>query len=206
VKRYQALAMDPRLSVLERAAAFEARGDIDVMANHPQRAIEAYAEVAKIDADQDRQRTLEVKRKAALEKPTSGMRLLLIGDPKRGPSWDEAAPALGAEAASGNALSQYLLGRNLWNHGRPEAALGFIDQALNPNAMRLDYIWPPSQSVLREAWRLRIVIACSNPKFDRDKATDALRRFRADPGVPAAKKEAVERFSGRCGLVTDAPR
>ncbi|MDF3067831.1 MAG: uncharacterized protein K0R38_3432, partial [Polyangiaceae bacterium] len=33
IQRYQALATDPRLSVLERAAAFEARGDIQTMAD-----------------------------------------------------------------------------------------------------------------------------------------------------------------------------
>ncbi|HKY41258.1 MAG TPA: tetratricopeptide repeat protein [Polyangiaceae bacterium] len=200
IKRYQVLATDPRLSVLERASALEARGDVNVMAEQPKEAIEAYREVAKIDADEDRQRTLEVKTIAALAKPTSGMRLLLIGDPQRGPSWDEAAPALGLEAASGNPLSQYLLGRNLWLHGRPEAALAAIDEALDPTALRPEIVWPPSQRVVREASRLRVLIACSDPKFELAKASDAAKRFLADPGVPAAKREAVERFVGRCVL------
>jgi tetratricopeptide (TPR) repeat protein len=202
VERYQALATDPRLTVLERANALEARGDIDVIAQHPERAVEAYAHVKKLNADEDRQRTLEVKTLAALEKPSSGVRLLLIGDAKRGPSWDEAAPALGAEAAQGDALSQYLLGRNLWLHGRPEAALGYLAQALDPEPTepRRGYVWPPAASIVREATRLRLIVTCSDPKFDRAPARDAARRFRADPLVPAAKKEAVERFAKRCGL------
>jgi tetratricopeptide (TPR) repeat protein len=200
IKRYQALATDPRLSVLERAAALEARGDISVMAEKPEEAVRAYAEVAKLDADEDRQRTLEVKMIAAFEKPTSGVRLLLIGDPKRGPSWDEAAPALGAEAATGNALSQYLLGRNLWNHGRPEGALHYLDRALDANEARREYTWPPAQSIVREASRLRLLVTCAAPKSGRAQALDVGKRFREDPAAPAAKKEAIARFTRRCGL------
>ncbi|HEY6079073.1 MAG TPA: hypothetical protein VIW29_09735, partial [Polyangiaceae bacterium] len=168
VSRYQALASDPRLSVLERASALEASGDIDVMAEKPERAVGAYAAVAKLDADQDRQRTLEVKTLAALEKPDAGMRRLLIGDAKRGPSWDEAAPALGAESARGDALSQYLVGRNLWLHGRPEGALTYLDAALDPNGERVAYTWPPAQSIVREARRLRLIVSCSEPQFPRE--------------------------------------
>jgi tetratricopeptide (TPR) repeat protein len=202
VTRYQALATDPRLTVLERANALEARGDIEVMAAQPARAVEAYAQVRKLNADEDRQRTLEVKTLAALEKPSSGVRLLLIGDAKRGPSWNEAAPALGAEAAQGDALSQYLLGRNLWLHGRPEAALGYLAQALDPEPTepRKGHTWPPPASIVREAMRLRLIVTCSDPKFDRAPVRDDARRFRADPHVPAAKKEAVDRFAKRCGI------
>lgn len=202
IRRYQALASDRRLTVLERANAFEARGDIEVIAERPARAIEAYGEVKKLNADEDRQRTLEVKSLAASEKPSSGVRSLLIGDAKRGPSWDEAAPTLGVEAARGDPLSQYLLGRNLWLHGRPEAALEYLDRALDPNppVPRAAYSWPPLPSIVREATRLRIVVACSEPKFERANARDDARRFREDPHVPAAKKEAVGRFARRCGL------
>ncbi len=203
VKRYQALAGDPKLSVLERAAALEARGDVDVMAQHPERALQAYAAVAKIDADDDRQRTLEVKSLAASAPSTAGMRTLLIGEPRLGPSWDEAAPLLGAEAAAGDPLSQYLVGRNLWLHGRPEAALQYLDASLNPepNPLRASNVnWPPSLSIVRETLRLRVVITCFDWRFDRAKGRDALRRFDADPGVPAAKKAATRRFAKRCGL------
>jgi tetratricopeptide (TPR) repeat protein len=202
IARYQALASDRRLTVLERANALEARGDIEVIAERPQRAVEAYAEVKMLNADEDRQRTLEVKSFAAPEKSSSGVRLLLIGDAKRGPSWDEAAPTLGAEAARGDPLAQYLLGRNLWLHGRPEAALAYLHRALDPNPVepRTGYTWPPPASIVREASRLRVIISCSDPKFDRAKASDDARRLREDPNVPAAKKEAVSRFAKRCGL------
>jgi len=203
VKRYQALATDPRLSVLERAAALEARGDVQVMAEQPAGAVEAYAGVAKLDMDEDRQRTLEVKTLLAASRPGTGMRSLLIGEPRLGPSWDEAAPLLGAEAEAGDPLSQYLLGRNLWLHGRPEAALRYIDAALDPDPQpprRASVSWPPALSVVRESLRLRVVISCYQRDFDRAKASDAFRRFDADPGVPAAKKAATRRFAKRCGL------
>jgi tetratricopeptide (TPR) repeat protein len=203
VKRYQALASDPRLSVLERAAALEARGDVQVMANDPAGAVDAYAGVAKIDADEDRQRTLEVKTLLAASRPGTGMRSLLIGEPRLGPSWDEAAPLLGAEAQRGDPLSQYLLGRNLWLHGRPEAALRYLDAALDsdpPEPRSTGINWPPPISIVRESLRLTIVISCYDRRFDRAKARDAFRRFDADPGVPAAKKAATHRFAKRCGL------
>ena len=203
VKRYDALAKDPRLSVLERAAALEARGDVQVMAEQPVGAVEAYAGVAKLDMDEDRQRTLEVKTLLAGSAPTAGMRALLIGEPRLGPSWDEAAPLLGAEAAAGDPLSQYLLGRNLWLHGRPEAALEYLDAALDPEPARPRsgrVSWPPAQSIVRESLRLRVVISCYQGQFDHAKASGAFRRFDADPGVPAAKKAATRRFAKRCGL------
>jgi tetratricopeptide (TPR) repeat protein len=202
IQRYQALASDRRLTVLERANALEQRGDIEVIAERPAAAVKAYAEVGKLNADEDRQRTLEVKTFAALQPPASGVRLLLIGDAKRGPSWDEAAPTLGVEAERGDPLSQYLLGRNLWLHGRPEAALRYLDQSLDPSPAvpRSGYTWPPVASIVREATRLRIVVSCSDPKLGRAEASDDARRFREDPNVPAAKKEAVLRFARRCGL------
>ena len=203
VQRYQALATDPRLSVLERAAALEARGDVQVMADQAAGAVEAYAGVAKIDMDEDRQRTLEVKTLLAASRPGTGMRALLIGEPRLGPSWDEAAPLLGAEAEAGDPLSQYLLGRNLWLHGRPEAALKYIDAALEPDPQpprRATSSWPPALSIVRESLRLRVVLSCYQRQFDRAKASDAFRRFDADPGVPAAKKAATRRFAKRCGL------
>jgi hypothetical protein len=173
------------------------------MADDPAGAVDAYAGVAKIDADEDRQRTLEVKTLLAASRPGAGMRSLLIGEPRLGPSWDEAAPLLGAEAQRGDPLSQYLLGRNLWLHGRPEAALAYLDAALDgdPKSPRAAGItWPPALSIVRETLRLRIVIACSDRRFDRDPARAAFRRFDADPGVPAAKKAATYRFAKRCGL------
>ena len=203
VRRYQALASDPRLSVLERAAALEARGDVQVMADQPLEAVAAYAGVAKLDADDDRQRTLEVKTLLAGAPPGTGMRTLLVGEPRLGPSWDEAAPLLGAEAARGDPLAQYLLGRNLWLHGRPEAALRYLSAALESDPIpprSAGIAWPPALSIVRESLRLSVVIGCYDRRYDRAKARDAFRRFDADPGVPAAKKSATARFAKRCGL------
>ena len=200
VARYQALANDQRLTVLERASALEARGDIDVMAGHPERAVTAYAQVATLDADEDRQRTLDVKTLAAFEPPSAGVRLLLIGDARRGPSWDEAAPRLGMEAAAGNALSQYLLGRNLWLHGRAEAALHYLERALDPTPETPRQGGPLPASVEREAMRLRVIVACSEPKLARAQARADAERLRADSALPEAKRQALTRFMQRCDL------
>lgn len=206
VERYRALASDPRLSVLERASVLEARGDTLVMAQQAEEAVKTYGQVRALDADEDRQRTLDVKVLAALARPDAGIRLLLIGDPKLGPSWDEAAPRLGAEAAAGDPLAQYLVGRNLWLHGRPQAALGYLNAALdgNPPAPRgAAYDWPPAPSVVREALRLRIVVSCSEPGFDRAQAKKDAAQLDEDSGMPAAKKEALGNFAERCGLWGD---
>lgn len=200
--RYQALATDPRLTVLERASALEAQGDVDVMAKRPESAAAAYAEVAKLDADDDRQRTLEVKTLAALRPENRGVRALLIGTPELGPSWDEAAPELGAQAAAGDPFAQYLVGRNLWLHGRAPAALEYLNAALDPNPAPRGsaYTWPPPPRILREAERLRVVIACSDRRFDRSKAAEDAQKLTFDPALPAAKKDALARFAKRCGL------
>ncbi len=202
IARYQALATDPKLSVLERAAALEARGDVQVMAAQPALAVDAYAQVRKVDADEDRQRTLEVKTLAAVSGPQAGLRKLLIGDPRRGASWDEAAPQLGVESERGDPLAQYLLGRNLWNHGRPEAALVYLNAALDPlpERGRYGFTWPPSIAIVREALRLRVLIVCSDPELPRENLLDDVKRLREDPGLPAAKRDALSRFVRRCGV------
>lgn len=203
LSRYQALAQDPRMSVLERASALEAVGDVNVMAKRAERAAEAYSQVSKLDADEDRQRTIDVKILAAFGKPDDGKRALLIGDPELGPSWDEAAPLLGAQAESGDPLAQYLVGRNLWLHGRPVAALAYLDRALDPEPAvfrKSTYTWPPPLRIMREASRLRVIVACSDPRFDRSKAAEDIARLRADSGMPAAKRDATDRLAKRCGL------
>jgi tetratricopeptide (TPR) repeat protein len=205
IQRYQALATDPRLSVLERASALEARGDVQTMAERPADAMAAYRQVAALDADDDRRRTMEVKTLAAGYGPREGkaLRALLIGDPQLGPSWDEAAPLLGAQAADGDPLAQYLVGRNLWLHGRAAAALGYLNAALEPAPTPprgSAYSWPPPYSIVREASRLRIIIACSDKKLERARAAEDVKRLRDDPNMPAAKKDAAARFAKRCGL------
>jgi tetratricopeptide (TPR) repeat protein len=203
LSRYQALASDPRLSVLERASALEAVGDVNVMAKRAERAAEAYAQVAKLDADEDRQRTMDVKILAAFGKADDGKRALLVGDQELGPSWDQAAPLLGAQAENGDPLAQYLVGRNLWLHGRAAAALEYLDRALDPEPVvfrKSTYTWPPPLRIMREASRLRVIVACSDPRFERAKAAEDMQRLRADVGMPAAKRDATDRFAKRCGL------
>lgn len=202
-QRYRALASDPKLSVLERAAALENAGDVAVMAARPERAVESYSSVAQLDADEDRQRTLAVKSLAALGPSGSGLVTLLIGTPKTGASWDEAAPLLGADAAAGDPLAQYLVGRNLWLQGRAEAALRYLNDALDPEPSTpraASFSWPPPVGIVREALRLRILITCADRHSDRRKARDDARRLSEDPGMPAARKEALARFAKRCGL------
>lgn len=197
LKRYAELSRDPKLSALEKAAALEARGDVALMAGDGELAAHAYAEVARITADEDRRRTLDVKRRAGEVSYGEAIRTLLIGDPVLGPSWDEAAPALGAASVgSSDGLPAYLIGRHLWLSGRTEAALEYLDRALAAPELL--------PRVRREALRLRVVATCSEPHFARAPAADALRRLREDPGAPAAKKEATVRLAARCGIGGEA--
>jgi tetratricopeptide (TPR) repeat protein len=193
VSRYHALARDPALSRLEQVAALEASGDVQLMAGRLPEARAAYDEVALVDADEDRQRTLDVKRATNDPELRRAIVELLVGDPRTGPSWDEAAPRLGAlERGATDGLPAYLLGRNLWGHGRVPAALSYLDRsiALGTSLLR----------VQREALRLRLIAGCAEPRLDRAPAAAALRALLEDPGLSAAKRQSVARFAVRCGL------
>ena len=49
-----------------------------------------------------------------------------------------------------------------------------------------------------------MIVACSDPRFQRSKAAEDIRRLREDSGMPAAKRDAIDRFAGYGGRLREA--
>ena len=187
---YAALAHAPELAKLERAGALEARADLELRAGKLEDARRDYDAVAAIVADEDRLRTLDVKRSPQTEIQRRAIVDLLVGDPILGAAFEVAAPRLAewAHAEPENGLPSYLLGKNLFGRGRFVEAAGYLDQAL---AKRLNL-----PRVVREAWRTRLTVACAlGESAAKVRALDALR---ADPELSPARRATVERLALRC--------
>ena len=190
VAAYATLAASPELAKLERAGAREAQADVELRAGRLEDARRAYDAVAAIVADEDRLRTLDVKRSAENELQRRAIVDLLVGDPVLGASFEVAAPRLAdwANAEPENGLPSYLLGKNLFGRGRFKEAAEYLDQAL---AKKLEM-----PRVAREAWRTRLTLACAlGDSGVKARALDALQ---ADPGLSSARRAAIERLALRC--------
>jgi len=187
---YATLAASPELAKLEQAGAREARADVELRAGRLEDARNDYAAVAALVADEDRLRTLDVKRSPENEIQRRAIVDLLIGDPLLGASFEVAAPRIAewASAEPENGLPSYLLGKNLFGRGRFAEAGQYLDQAL---ARKLSL-----PRVQREAWRTRLTLACAvGDSAARGRALEALR---ADPGLSPARRATVERLALRC--------
>ena len=189
-RAYQALSEEPAAPVWARLLALEAKGDLSLRSGDLAAAQAVYAELAAKIADADRLRTLDVKRRAALGLAREAIVMLLIGD-ELGPSWDVAAAKLGEWAAfdSSAGIADYLLGRNLVLRGRPRQGAQYLDRALSRAI--------PDASVLDETLRLRLIAACAmaDPASARPLRDRLLTRISSK-----ARREALTRFSERCGL------
>ncbi|HKO53639.1 MAG TPA: hypothetical protein VJV79_38285 [Polyangiaceae bacterium] len=190
LRAYATLAASPELAKLERAGAREARADVELRAGHLDAARRDYDAVAEIVADEDRLRTLDVKRSPANEIQRRAIVDLLVGDPLLGAAFEVAAPRLAdwANAEPENGLPKYLLGKNLFGRGRYAEAADYLDQAL---ARKLSL-----PRVAREAWRTRLTLACA--MADSSAKARALDALRADPGLSSARRAATERLALRC--------
>jgi len=187
---YATLAASPELAKLERAGAREAQADVELRAGRLADARRDYDAVAAIVADEDRLRTLDVKRSPENEVQRRAIVDLLVGDPILGASFEVAAPRIAAWAAAEpeNGLPSYLLGKNLFGRGRFAEAGEYLDQAL---AKKLSL-----PRVAREAWRTRLTLACAvGDSAAKNRALDALR---ADPGPSPARRATIERLALRC--------
>jgi tetratricopeptide (TPR) repeat protein len=190
LKAYAELAASPELAKLEQAGALEQEGDVELRAGHIADARREYDAVAEIAADEDRLRTLDVKRSPENELERRAVVDLLIGDPILGASFEVAAPRIAEWRAAEphNGLPPYLLGKNLFGRGRFAEAAEYLDAAL-ANEIKLP-------RVAREAWRTRLILACAVG----DSAAEArsLAALRADEGLSAARKATIERLAQRC--------
>ncbi|MEI9940250.1 MAG: hypothetical protein WDO69_23780 [Pseudomonadota bacterium] len=187
---YATLAASPELATLEQAGAREAQADVELRAGRMEDARRDYAAVAAIVADEDRLRTLDVKRSPENEIQRRAIVDLLVGDPILGAAFEVAAPRLAdwANQEPENGLPSYLLGKNLFGRGRFAEAADYLDQAL---AKKLSL-----PRVAREAWRTRLTLACAvGDSAAKARSLDALR---ADPGLSPARRATVERLALRC--------
>ena len=177
---YATLAASPELAKLERAGAREAQADVELRAGRLEDARRDYDAVAAIVADEDRLRTLDVKRSPENEIQRRAIVDLLVGDPILGAAFEVAAPRLAdwANAEPENGLPSYLLGKNLFGRGRFAEAADYLDQAL---AKKLSL-----PRVAREAWRTRLTLACA--VGDSAAKARALEALRADPGLSPARR------------------
>ena len=187
---YATLAASPELAKLEQAGAREAQADVELRAGRREDARRDYDAVAALVADEDRLRTLDVKRSPENEIQRRAIVDLLIGDPLLGASFEVAAPRIAewASAEPENGLPSYLLGKNLFGRGRFAEAGQYLDQAL---AKKLSL-----PRVQREAWRTRLTLACA--VGDSAAKSRALEALRADPGLSPARRATVERLALRC--------
>jgi tetratricopeptide (TPR) repeat protein len=190
LKAYATLAASPELAKLEQAGALEQEGDVELRAGRIAEARRAYDAVSEIAADEDRLRTLDVKRSPETELERRAIVDLLIGDPILGASFEVAAPRIAEWAAAEphNGLPPYLLGKNLFGRGRFTEAAEYLDAAL-ANELKLP-------RVLREAWRTRLILACA--VGDATAESRSLAALRADPGLNAARRATIERLAQRC--------
>jgi len=190
VRAYAALARSKDLAKLEQAGALEGEGDVELRRGNLAEARKDYDAVAAVAADEDRLRTLDVKRSPANELQRRAIVDLLIGDPVLGASFEVAAPRLAEWRASEpqNGLPVYLLGKNLFGRGRFGEAAEYLDAALASDL--------PLPRVKREAWRTRLILACA--MGDARAKDRALAALRADGGLSAARRATVERLAQRC--------
>jgi hypothetical protein len=188
--RYASLASAADAAPWAKLAALEGRADLLLARGDLSAARAAYDELAARLADEDRLRTLDVKKLAEQGLLHRAVVALLIGD-AQGPSWDVAAPLLGERAAlaPGDGLADYLIARNLFGRGRLADAARHFDRALARTIA--------APRVVEEALRLRVVVACA--LGDRATARNALERFLALP-LRTSRRQGIERFAERCGL------
>lgn len=190
LSRYDGLARAEDAAPWARLLAREAQADLLLARGDVQGARALYEELATRLVDENRLRTLDVKKLADGGLLHQSIVALLIGD-AQGPSWDVAAPLLGERAASAptDGLADYLIGRNLFGRGRLTDAARHLDRALAREIA--------APRVLEEALRLRVIVACA--LYDRSAARQALERFLALP-LRASRRQGIQRFAERCGV------
>lgn len=190
VKAYAQLASSKELAKLEQAGALEGEGDVELRRGNLAEARKDYDAVAAIAADEDRLRTLDVKRSPENDLQRRAIVDLLIGDPVLGASFEVAAPRIAEWSAAEphNGLPPYLLGKNLFGRGRYTEAAAYLDAALGRELAL--------PRVQREAWRTRLIVACATG--DAAGKARALAALRADTGLNAARRATIERLAVRC--------
>jgi formylglycine-generating enzyme required for sulfatase activity/tetratricopeptide (TPR) repeat protein len=190
LQRYHELAGDKSVTKPQAAHALETSGDIELARGNDAGAHALYTRALDLVFDEDRRRTLEVKRLAADGTARDAVIALLIGDADWPPGWDVAAPLLQAwsDAHPSDDLAPYLVGRNLLNAGRYPEVIKYLDRSLS--------VPPALASVRRETLRLRLIAGCA---LGSDPArASLLAEALKDPELPLARRVGLERLVERC--------
>jgi formylglycine-generating enzyme required for sulfatase activity/tetratricopeptide (TPR) repeat protein len=190
LERYGTLADDKTLPKPQAAHALETSADIELGRGHDAAAHALYTEALELVFDEDRRRTLEVKRLASDGTAREAVIALLIGNGDWPPAWDVAAPLLQAwaDAHPTDDVAPYLIGRNVLLAGRYPDAMKYLDRSLS--------FTPALASVRREALRLRLIAGCALGR-DPERAV-LLGRALSDPDLPLARRVGLQRMMGRC--------
>lgn len=191
-RRYAEIAADASLHKLLRLSAEEARADLELATGRAADASARYRTIRGSISDEDRLRTLDVKAEPRTAEADAAIAALLVGDPKLGRDFGDAAARLGewARTEPDNGLPEYLLGRNFYNGGRYEESARRLDRAL---ARKLAL---PRVEV--EALRLRLVVACALD--DRTRAREVLGRYLGHSELAPGARVGASQLARRCGI------
>lgn len=190
IKSYLTLGSEKNATKPETVRSLETSADIELGRGHAGAARALYSKALELVFDEDRRRTLEVKRLAAEGTATDGIVALLIGGAAEPPGWDVAAPKLQSwldQHPTGD-VAPYLIGRNLYLSGRYAEAEQYLNRSLASP--------PKLASVRREAFRLRIVAGCALGA-DPDRLS-WLERALADDTLPLARRLGLVHMAERC--------
>ncbi len=190
-EQWRALADDGMLPDTTRLRAQESLADLYLSEGNNEKAEAVYAKLLDKVVNENRLRTIDVKLRASRNPfEARAVRALLLGDPGRAPDPRLAFALLGKWMIEvpGDGLPAYLIGRNLMLSGSWQAASEFLDWSLERELAE--------PRVMREALRLRIIVACAQ----RDGATArrTFARWKVQPGLQDVRWRVLERRLGAC--------
>ncbi len=194
IRAYRAVAEDGRLALGNRLGAREAIADTEFLQGRREAAREMYSALLGESASEDHRRTLEVKRlaTAAPAAERDALRALLLGSFRQPPSWDTAAPLLGAwrERDPNDGLASYLLARNLFNRALTDSSAQYLDESLSRELAL--------PSVRREALRLRVIVGCA--RLEQPAVRRSLQSYLGQPELTAQQRDSALAIASRCGV------
>jgi hypothetical protein len=152
--RLEALLDNPKVPSPVRDRAEETLADADFLRGHLEEARQRYETMALRVLGEDIGRTLEVKALACGSSSRArAIGAMLLGEARRAPDGWLGAFELGRWSAEGDALSDYVTGRNLVQRGWYVRAVPYLDRALGlPSVTR---------RIRRELLRQRAIAACA---------------------------------------------
>jgi formylglycine-generating enzyme required for sulfatase activity len=187
---YERIGADPSLARAARARALESLGDLALSAGQSDEAHRRFEDVRAVVVDPDRLRTLDVKEWAVDAPGRDAIVQQLLGDPVLGRSPTLAASGLGAWSVREPALGlpEYLLARAYTGEGRYPLVAANLDAALGKML--------PVPSVVREAYKLRVITACV--LGDGARLSEAYARWLSLDGPRPPERAEMAEFVERC--------